>query len=401
MAVPLGEREVGRLYTFLPMGGDVAAPLAAHVNAPFITRVARDHLDRSVALNRTLLDVAGEVAAAAASIVPSLGTEWGPNVVVDLLSWADADVARLQNGFSSLGTDLSRAAVIPVVGERKRRGWAPASDARIWGDDGRRVLTTTLLRQAGGPPFVDAALGSERTESLRDVMESVDIALDPASEELATWVERVATHGARRPFNRRWWEDLYADLADCFGGDGEALHGKRILLDADGHLRPGGVVRIGRRRAAAVFFSPRNLLFDEADETVDDDVDVSVPASLSNHVAFMHPELRWQVRDQAAGRMVRRASHRFLEDSRLVTRFRRGTVLQHLVEVLRASRDKCLHGEALRFVFNLQKGKIPQRPTLDEMHFRVPTVDGTLISADDAVFSGAWPDTQGSESSRG
>ncbi len=242
VAVPLGEREVGRLYTFLPMGGDVAAPLAAHVNAPFITRVARDHLDRSVALNRTLLDVAGEVAAAAASIVPSLGTEWGPNVVVDLLSWADADVARLQNGFSLLGTDLSRAAVIPVVGERKRRGWAPASDARIWGDDGRRVLTTTLLRQAGGPPFVDAALGPERTESLRDVMESVDIALDPASEELATWVERVATHGARRPFNRRWWEDLYADLADCFGGDGEALHGKRILLDADGHLRPGGVV---------------------------------------------------------------------------------------------------------------------------------------------------------------
>lgn len=397
LAVSLNQREVGRLYTFLPMGGDVTAPLAAHVNAPFITRVARDHLDRSVALNRALLDVAGEVAAAAASALPSLGTEWGPRVVVDLLSWTDADVSRLHAGFHLLGTALPQASVVPVVGERKMLHWAPATGARIWVDDGRRVLTSTVLRQASGMPFVDATLGPERLASLRDVMGSVEVALDPEAEELAAWVEQVAAHAARRRFNRRWWEDFYADLAECFGRDGESLHGRRILIDSDGHLRPGGILRAGRRRVAAVFFSPRNLLVDEADETIDDDVDVTVPASLRNHVAFMHPELRWQEMDQAAGRMVRRTSHKFLEDSRLVTRFRRGTVLQHLVEVLRASRDKRLHGEALRFVFNLQKGKLPQRPTLDEMAFRVPTASGALVPATEAVFSAAWPGTYGQE----
>ena len=392
VAVRLGEREAGRLYTFLPMGAEVSAPLAAHVNAPFVTRVARDHLDRNIPLNRVLLDVAAQVCAAAAASLASQRLVWARPLIVDLIAWTPDEITRLRGGFAALGMDLGSAPVLPVVQNGTRRDWAAPDSSWRWEDKDKTLLTTEVMCRTTRLAFVDPKLGQDRQDALDGAFVAAGVLQTPTSAEMAKWVEQVALISSRRKFRRAWWEDFYTDLAALFEHSPEALHGRRILLDGEGNLRAGGA-RKSRRLPTAVFFSPKNMLAEEADEQIDEDV--PVPSSLRNRIAFMHPDIRWQQLDPVTRRNTRRRAHLFLESARLVARFRRGSVLMHLAAVLGQSKDKRVHGDALGFAFALLKGRRPQTPALEDMGFRLPTVAGTLISAKDGVFSAQWPGTAG------
>lgn len=397
VAVRLGDREAGRLYTFLPMGVDVRAPLAAHVNAPFVTRVARDHLDRDIPLNRLLLDVAAQVCAAASATLADQRLVWARPVIADLIAWNADEITRLQGGFAAMGVDLASASVLPVVQDGRRPDWAAPNASWRWEDEDKALITTEMVSRTSQLPFVDPTLGPERLRALDDALMACGIVQTPTPPQVAEWVAQAALISSRRKFRPGWWEDYYADVASLFERSPDALYGRRILLDAEGHLRAGGP-RKGRGLPTGVFFSPRNMLAEEADEQIDEDI--PVPASLQSRIAFMHPGIQWQQRDSVTKRNTRRRAHLFLETARLVERFRRGSVLVHLQSVLEQSNDKRLHGDALRFVFALLKGHHPQTPALEDMGFRLPTVSGSLIASRDGVFSAAWPGTGGSELGR-
>lgn len=249
-----GSPVAGRLYTFLPMGKDAAAPLAGHLDAPFCASIDRLRLQSGVDLNALLWQSAKRLALQAAKAArDTLPPDDARGAALDFVMWGGSD----RDDMLDL---LESEAVAPVL-VRGAQDWAAFDRLRVWkGDD---FLTPQLVSSLSGLSLVDPSVGTERLARLATFIAGRhDTACTP--QERGDAVEAVARdlHQRKRPKHR--WNAFYASLAQLFRNEPAELAGRLLLLTARGELAATGDVddrvtkRKGKRRQrlTAVFLPP-------------------------------------------------------------------------------------------------------------------------------------------------
>lgn len=386
-----------RLYCYLPMDASATGPIAGHVNAPFAVSLARDGLVRNAPLNEFLLDAAADIVVAAALAVREHPA--GRAAVTDLVAWDVPDANRLVRAYERAEQDLASVAVVPVLGDA---AWASLADAYTWRRE-CRVLTAEAIAATGLARIVDPVLGPRRLDRLEALsLAASQRRLAPPLERLGEWAEGVAVALASRARERRGtfdgeaWIGLYDDLAEIYGRqDTASLRGRRLLIDDDLVLHPtwGGPSTAER---TMIFFPMR-----EIPDGDDPSRDVSIPKTLGRHLAYVHSGVPWKTQNVETRRLENRPGREFLDRTGLVRLPRTQSLLERIATVLARRRDKQLHADALRLVFNLTSARTyAQTPALSALNLRVPTNAGDWRPAAEAVFSAAWPGTLGAEVER-
>ncbi len=241
----------GRLYNFLPMGEQAAAPLPGHLDAPFYASINRLELQANVGLNEAFLQAARVLGVdAAREARRHLAEPQARRVATDLLLWRGARDAVL-----NLLT-VSGDAPVPVLA-RGEPSWAAFEHARVWiGDE---VMTPQLAARVSGLAIVDPALGAERIQALLSFL-ALRHSLACSTVERAEVAEQIARdmHRRGRPLPR--WDAFYRSLAKQFHSEPAALVGRGLLLTQRGELAAAGAEQdhsTGRRkRLSAVFLPP-------------------------------------------------------------------------------------------------------------------------------------------------
>ncbi|MFE0904934.1 sacsin N-terminal ATP-binding-like domain-containing protein [Streptomyces rochei] len=393
----------GQIYTFLPMAEDQAAPFPGHVNAPFFTTFDRTGFPADNPLNVLLLDAVAETCLAAAAVLRTVPEPSMRQLAVDLVSWESerGSAGRLRAAALRVyGSELTDVPLVPVLsadGAPPEAGWAPPQDAVLWPDLNLTVLTAHRAHESG-IVVADPEIGGDRLKRLATLCKALACPWEPGPEILAEYVERIVGC-LPLPLSGEFleqWSALYEDLAALFEDDGHVLHGKQLLLAEDCTLRPtnrpleragaGISTRVqgkpsgqGARREA--FFQPVRT---EANETGAP----SVPALLSKRLFSLHPGLVWKDRGE---RTRGRAARAFLEQEGLVRPYDTRGLLDHVRQALSASTDRRLRLQTLRFVFRLWQPRRSLGGTeISSLGLYVPSADGRLIRASDAVFGRGW-----------
>ncbi|MDG5803671.1 hypothetical protein P9869_13510 [Streptomyces ossamyceticus] len=365
----------GRMYTFIPMGEASPAPFAAHVHAPFFTRLARLEISEAVPLNDLLLD---QVALLCVELGRRLRTEAphgsAGDLVLDLMCWDTP--TRLDKAVRGR---LADEPFLPLEGGEE---WGALHDTYAWPDGRRpwRVLTAEALAGAGAPLLATSVGQVRHTRVDRLAKQVVTRAMRPPLVRTAKWAEAVAEklrdEGPTAVGPR--WSDFYSDLSHAFTGQPTLLRGRRIVLDQDGDLRPalGGAADPGRRekKEGTVFFHPG----DEHGDAV-----TRVPGDLKalrRRICFTHPDIPWE----GPGRD-------FLLRGGLVRSYQLDQVVDALDDLLRARPSDALSRDALTFALR----QFPlltrvQRERLSKVAFRVPLADGGWARAAQCSYSPGW-----------
>lgn len=219
-----------RLYNFLPMGQDSAAPVLCHLDAPFFTTIDRRRAKLDLPLNAELLNAAAEAAAAAALSLVRHHPELSPRLVVDLIAWQAPQLPRLRAAFAAVGYDWSSAAVWPTVDRR----WVSLKTLRTW-PQGKYKVFTPLRAANWADASIVTTLDPMRTNALHVLAKAAFIQIEPTAPELANWAEKIASELARTgDAPAKVWGPFYAELYDAFGRPTDALKmlvGRSILLE--------------------------------------------------------------------------------------------------------------------------------------------------------------------------
>jgi len=389
MAVAVGgDGRTGVFYTYLPMD-HAAAPGASHVNAPFITKMARRDLDPDVPVNALYIREAAGIAIEAGYWARS--TLLDPAVVVDFTAWEVRYASQFDQAAAAVPQKES-ALVLPANGRAAR--WLLLTDSRHWAPDGTTVFGPDRVSELPGSRLIDGSLGSNRIERLEQIMRKrVGRSMTPDPEELAEWAEELA---AAQRSNVGWevWDQFYGDIARVFNRTAIHLIGRKILIDEDARLREGAgrSDRRGDRRAAAVFFPPLQLGQAESAEGEANAADI--PSSLRDRLVYMNRHLTWFESLPSGGRRARPARG-FLESSGLVQEFRTETLLDYTRDISARTRSDAVRSDLLLWSYRLVKamrGDAP--PALDRLGLRVPTRSGWVASSE-SVFGPEWADEGG------
>ncbi|MGW6891050.1 sacsin N-terminal ATP-binding-like domain-containing protein [Streptomyces chartreusis] len=407
IALPVVSAPPGRIYTFLPLGDGVTAPLAGHLNAPFFTKTDRTGLDYEHALNTLLLDAAAETCLMAAAVLRDSTAPDAMRSAVDLVSWHPTWVGRLAAASLRIqGRELDDTPIVPLLGNTASpHGWGAPRTAVLWPEADLTVLTAQAAREAG-VAVVDTALPRGSRKRLAKLCEALRCPLEPSAEALADHVERVVSTlplpGADEPVGV--WDGVYADLAQLFAERGRVLQGRELLLAGDGTLqRANGkaaadsTAHKGRGRSQRqAFFPPARGVAGPAGATADGDL--AVPATLSKRLFYLHPGLTWI---ESEGQVRRQQARLFLEQHRLVRRFDAAGLLEHVRHALSESKDHRLRLQALRFVFHLHRSRQSSGALrLRDLGLYVPSADGPLIAATSGAFGPGWSGTMGEDLAR-
>ena len=387
-----------RLYCFLPMDHRVRGPFAGHLNAPFAVTLARDGLVPSAPLNEYLFDVAADIVAASWTALREHAE--GRRLVPGLAVWNEAQIARLGAAFQRQGRDLATAEFLPVLGPKR---WSSLAAANVW----RRSMHTltpeaiaeTNLAADGQASILEPPLGNFRLDAIEAMSKAVTRrSMIPEASRVAIWAEavakRLAVTAQRRPdsFDPLAWIGLYDDLAAVFERDDvSSLRGRELLIDDNLriHRTWGGPAE---DQTPAIFFPMREIA--EGDDL---SRDVTIPKTLGRHLAYVHSEIAWKSVNPKTKRMENRPGREFLERTNLVQMPRTQALLARLAAVLPHTRDKQVHADALRLVFNLTaKRQYTQAPPVSALHILLPTCSGDWLPAGETLFSASWTDTLGS-----
>ncbi|HWU09214.1 MAG TPA: ATP-binding protein, partial [Streptomyces sp.] len=375
IAVPVADPlPKGRLYTFLPMGEQITAPLRGFVHAPFFAEMNRRSFNAWVPWNGLLLDTVAETCARAVLATTEGRAPISSGVLVDLMCWrSPVALGRLTAAFGRLGHGIAEVPFIPVI--------AAVSGARtslhravLWeGKKHATAFTPHAVAATGVTDLLDPQLHPVRLRELVSLAKSVGTRLVPSTEHLAFWAERLAEASARAPFDPGWWADFYHDLSQEFP-DGSDVAGKRIILTSGPALAPAA--------AEGVFFdreSPRGGSLP------------ALPTGLSDRLHFVHEDIAWTGKDRK-----RRAQGRtWLKTFGLVHDYSADQVLEVVAAALRADAegkdDNNVRMACLRYACAVshaleKEGRKPPRLR----GLRVPTRGGWQ-NASFAMFGPGWP----------
>lgn len=389
VAVRLDEEgKGGRLYTYLPM--EIQSPFNGHLNAPFYAKLDRRDVSADVTLNHLFLDAAAQACTLGALAI-SEGEADLREAAVDLFGW-DADQAdRLTRVSDEIGVNVLEATVIPTTSSGGET-WGSLTSAYRSLEAPTKVLDHKAFAEAAGIDFISLQLSSDRTDRVERLHRALlSRGMEPTTDELAEWTEKVA-ESARSRRSLRWWNQFYEDVAILFEDDSSPLAGRRILLDEKGELQATISEGSDEVQGPTVFFQPMR---ERAEGVVDIEAtdDVSIPASLERQMVFLHRDLQWL--ERTGNQRRQKKSRRFLEDEGLVRPYAARTLLEHIGAILKKSKSKQVSSDALRLAFRLQRTReYDQRPSLRGLGLRVPSQKG-WIDAQKAVFSEGWPRTLG------
>jgi hypothetical protein len=380
------------VYTFLPMAKEASAPFWGHLNAPFVTKLARTTLSTSVHINSLFYDVAADICASTALALRHSTINIPPSAVLDLITWEKSEQTRLLRSFADLNQDICTAELVSILPRPDGRRWAQLRDARRW-DKETKIITAERVVKCAHADILDGSVGSRRADRLANFARSLDLDIDPNSSTVAAWAENIATELIGHAFEAATWNDFYDDLAQLFEYEGRLLNGRLLLLDGTLTLRrcgPFSAEQIAKNHPA-VFFPPTTERAED-DEEIDRSADVDIPTNVSQFVSYMHRDLVWYRTDDGVQR--RTEARDFLQKAGLVLRYGTRTLLDHLSRISQCATDDCLSADILRLAYNLHKAANSPMPAGRSWVFSVPTASGWK-SANQATFSAKWPNTEG------
>lgn len=382
-----------RLYTYLPMGKEATCPFGGYLNAPFSPNLARTHVNAVVPLNGLFFDVAAELVCETVLMLSDVDAGIPDSVLLDLVTWEAPYTSRLASAFAARGKSLSEHPMLPLFPTDDLPCRGSIAEAYAW-DGEYRVFQVERLCRTTQSQLLAAIDGATRRHRLEAFVESLDCSLRPDNATLANWAERVAKDLAAKSFDAAFWNDFYADIAAIFAGRGDALVGRRLLLDSSNMLRQAGPFRgaVTSADRPAVFFPPTTER-SEDDEDLGITAGVAMPANLSLYMCYLHEELTWYERDGAIQR--RTPAREFLQKAQLVQRFDTRNLIEHCSRISQNTTSAGVRESALRLAFNLQRAARSRDAIgLERLPFHVPTHDGWRL-AGEALFSQQWPGTTG------
>ncbi|MDB5580839.1 MAG: hypothetical protein JWR80_6015 [Bradyrhizobium sp.] len=410
-----------RLYTFLPMGEQAAAPFAGYLHGSFFPISNRTGLDASVKVNALLLDQATGLAALAirwltsdigASTTGVLDPPALARAVVDLLSWRKVDSLET-TGTQDLPAQVALlvakalaaptfdgARVVPCLSSSNGAAalaWCAPAAARHW----RYELETFPAEIAAAHTVATGfspiwpGLGL-RLDPLRAflIKHAKTYTEAPSPQERAALATEIAAElDTSKGTAIARWTAYYRDLAILLEKSGGALSGRIVLLGADGSLHqamkpPAEIEGVSRRRRSredveiSIFSPPARQ-----GAGSDDEDELTPPDALAGNFAFLSSQLDWYGELSDA--------REFLERSKLVFPFDRENVLAQLSRVVRLDPRNVTRSAGLRWAFQIwRQPRDKGRPfKLQPQHrFFVPTMSQNFIEAGQAIFSESWPD---------
>ncbi len=375
---PLGS---GNVYTFLPM--EEPSPLAAHVHAPFFTKLARREFGLDVPLNSYLM---GEIAATCLGLLRALRDAGDPAtvgpLVVDLAAWRLPHHRFLVQACADAGSTLQTEQLVPVAGQAE---WSSLEDAYAWPTRLKPLSVVTAEAVAAqGYRILDPAVGTDRQDRLLKLHLAVlGTVMEATAEALANWVESLAgSLQSAGDVAVETWASFYDDLAVVFSGGATALRGRSIILDQDSKLQPAMGAEREDRRAPQLFFSP------SADDEGTDATATKLPRALASRIVYTHPDIPWTVSEPVRRR---RPGRNFLEWSGLVREYRTDQLLAVLRDLLNRRPSNAVRVAALEFGCSLFPTlNEAQQAIIADVPFAVPTADGTWLPATETAFSRSW-----------
>ncbi len=366
----------GRLYTFLPMGETVLAPLAGFVNAPFFARLDRRSLDTEIPLNDLLLDEVAALCARVTQLAVGGELELAPGLAVDLVAWRNPFLPRLVKAFDDLGARVSDVPFIPALGERRPR--TAISAGWLW-ETNTTAFTPAAVAAAGVDHIIDPVLAPQRRRRLKQLADDLGFDLTPGDDQLAMWAESYADALARTPLDADAWAEFYDDLAAVMA-NGAPLAGKWIILDEHGRVIRAGS---GDDGGPTVFLAPQ--VVDDAQTS-----SLSPPPAVGERIAFTHPAIAWRSADP---RRKRLSGREWLKQQDLVQEYHTDAVLNLVGTVMRGAdgADDGLLRSCLLFAYAVW-GNAARQVAADVVAragLFVPAAGGWR-PADGALFGAGW-----------
>ena len=281
--------------------------------------------------------------------------------------------------------------------------WRPPRAARFW-VDASETFTVACLADHGrglGVAPLWPGLGAERAKRLVGFLnthaqhEFLEHPTPSERAEIAESLARSLPRGHKTRVAR--WSAFYRDLVEFMNGEPLPLAGRQVILCGDGRLRSGRSVEVvddetgmrprrrrrrGEKVEASLFFPPAPRPTDEAEDEGDDGL--KVPSPLRNYFAFASEALPWH------GELKR--AREFFEGS-LVSAYDGETVLTRIAQVVNRGATVKEAVSGLRWAFAIWR-RAGGRLVGGNRNYRllVPTAEGKIIPAADAVFSESWPD---------
>ena len=422
------------------MSEGAVAPFHGYLHGSFFPTTSRKAIDAGVELNRLLLE---QAAALAATTVRWLAentkiNEQGEGIdagtaaraAVDLLVWGkvsslDGDnddgttyehdgridlPATVAQRVADSGNEFAHTAIVPCLDATQDAshgiepiGWCPPRAVRSWVDASETFTVACLAdhgRRLGIAPLWPG-LGEERAKRLVEFLETHaqhEFVGYPTLSERAKIAEMLAVSLPRgRKRSVAQWKAFYRDLVEFMERSPLPLVGRQIILCGDGLLRSGrsieavnenaGLRRRRRRRKgekveASLFFPPAPRQTDDGEDEADDSL--KVPSPLKAYFAFASEALPWH------GDLKR--AREFLEDG-LVSAYDGETILTRIEQVVNSNATAKEAVAGLRWAFAIWRragGRLVGGNRNYRLH--VPTAEGGMIPATDAVFSESWPD---------
>jgi hypothetical protein len=395
--------EPGTFSIFLPT--PLETGLATHVNAPFFGDMSRTHIDfgdaesgagsPAAVYNGHLLGQAAELAVAVISEELAGQSVEAACAIVDLLAPCGQSTPAIER-WRRLIVDAAQARELSVNAANwllSDHGWTSLQETSLLPDIGTpSVLTEALIRE-----HATFAIYARELASRRDAIESLsnahDIDAEPPEDDRANTVEQIAL--ALHSQASADWNGFWTDASAFLDEDLSPLEGKRVLLGSDGELHASG-------DDSTVFFIPRQGAGE--DEELENPGDVrEIPPALRRYVAFLSD--RVQVYEEKGGRLQQTPTRKRLQDSRLVSRFRREDILNDVLLARTPTLPVAMHAAeaglcqdillwGLRLMADLvHRGKGER---LLQLLGRLPApCHGGWIPLAQSSFGPGWPGTNG------